>query len=142
MFYKEPGFAQTNWHSDLRMAPFDTNDFITAWIPLRPIAGGTKKQQEQEGSSRAGSAGGAGPSGRGGSSSRDKQGGGGLKAAEKDSGLLFAVGSHRDFALPFWHEMEGRDLGDRNYQLKDTGGWDMCLCSHRTTRAPPRVLML
>lgn len=24
MFLKEPGFAETNWHSDLRMAPFDT----------------------------------------------------------------------------------------------------------------------
>jgi hypothetical protein len=62
------------------MAPFDTNSFITAWIPLRNIKGG-----------------------------------------EEDSGLLFAAGSHRDFALPFWHNLEGRDLGDRNYPLEDTG---------------------
>ena len=23
--------------SDLKMAPLDTNDYVTAWIPLRPI---------------------------------------------------------------------------------------------------------
>ena len=60
IFLKEPGFTQTNWHSDLRMAPFDTNALVTVWIPMRPIE------------------------------------------AEEDSGLLFAEGSHRDFALPFW----------------------------------------
>lgn len=80
MFLKDPGFAETNWHSDLRMAPLDTNAFITAWIPLRPISGG-----------------------------------------EDDSGLVFAVGSHRDFALPFWHDLQGRDLSDRGYELADTG---------------------
>lgn len=42
VFLKEPGFAETNWHSDLRMAPLDTNDFITAWIPLRPVQGGER----------------------------------------------------------------------------------------------------
>ncbi len=36
-FVKRPGFGATNWHSDLRMAPLDTNAFVTAWIPLRPI---------------------------------------------------------------------------------------------------------
>lgn len=80
MFLKEPGYAETNWHSDLRMAPFDTNSFITAWIPMRPISGG-----------------------------------------EDDSGLVFAVGSHRDFALPFWHDLNGRDLGDRGYEIANTG---------------------
>lgn len=35
--------------------------------------------------------------------------------------LVFAVGSHRDFALPFWHDLQGRDLADRGYQLQDTG---------------------
>lgn len=63
------------------MAPLDTNAFVTAWIPLRPL-----------GSSAAG-----------------------------DSGLVFAAGSHRDFALAFWHDMNGRDLGDRGYPLCDTG---------------------
>jgi ectoine hydroxylase-related dioxygenase (phytanoyl-CoA dioxygenase family) len=40
VFLKEPGYAETNWHSDLRMAPLDTNDFVTAWIPLRPVQRG------------------------------------------------------------------------------------------------------
>lgn len=31
------GFSETNWHSDLRMAPFDTSAALTAWIPLTPI---------------------------------------------------------------------------------------------------------
>lgn len=39
VFLKEPGYAETNWHSDLRMAPLDTNAFVTAWIPLRPVQG-------------------------------------------------------------------------------------------------------
>jgi ectoine hydroxylase-related dioxygenase (phytanoyl-CoA dioxygenase family) len=80
VFLKEPGFAETNWHSDLRMAPLDCNAFVTAWIPLRPVSG-----------------------------------------ADGDSGLLFAEESHRDFALPFWHDMRGRDLEDRKYKLQDTG---------------------
>ena len=33
-FYKEGGYAQTHWHSDLRMAPLDTSSAITAWVPL------------------------------------------------------------------------------------------------------------
>ena len=37
VFVKQPGFGATNWHSDLRMAPLDTNALATAWIPLRPI---------------------------------------------------------------------------------------------------------
>lgn len=85
MFLKEPGYAETNWHSDLRMAPLDANDFVTAWIPLRPVGG-----------------------------------------AEGDSGLLFAEGSHRDFALPFWHDLKGRDLGDRRYPLQDAGVQGAC----------------
>ncbi|KAF6256823.1 hypothetical protein COO60DRAFT_1640423 [Scenedesmus sp. NREL 46B-D3] len=80
VFLKEPGFAETNWHSDLRMAPLDCNAFVTAWIPLRPVSG-----------------------------------------ADSDSGLLFAEQSHRDFALPFWHDLRGRDLNDRRYKLQDAG---------------------
>lgn len=37
IFLKEPGFTPTNWHSDLPLSPLDTNSFVTAWIPLRPI---------------------------------------------------------------------------------------------------------
>lgn len=37
VFFKQSGYAETNWHSDLRMTPFDTNNFVTVWIPLRPI---------------------------------------------------------------------------------------------------------
>jgi ectoine hydroxylase-related dioxygenase (phytanoyl-CoA dioxygenase family) len=64
LFVKEPGMAETNWHSDLAMAPLDTNAFITAWMPLRRLT-------------------------------------------EGDAALLFASGSHRDFALPFWRADEG-----------------------------------
>lgn len=37
VFVKQPGFTETNWHSDASLSPLDTNDFVTAWIPLRPI---------------------------------------------------------------------------------------------------------
>ena len=37
IFVKEPGFTPTNWHSDLPISPLDTNSFVTAWIPLRPL---------------------------------------------------------------------------------------------------------
>jgi hypothetical protein len=37
VFVKEPGMAETNWHSDLNMVPLDTNEFITLWIPLRSL---------------------------------------------------------------------------------------------------------
>ncbi|KAG2486954.1 hypothetical protein HYH03_014451 [Edaphochlamys debaryana] len=118
LFMKEPGFSQTNWHSDLRMAPFDTNQFVTAWIPLRPVRG-----------ARAGSNG-----------------------APADSGLIFAAGSHRDFALPFWHSMEGRDLSDRGYPLKDQGpmecgdvswhhGWTLHCAAPQPMGTPPRLAL-
>ena len=37
LFFKRPGMNITNWHSDARLTPLDTNDFITFWIPLRPM---------------------------------------------------------------------------------------------------------
>lgn len=37
LFVKEPGCGPTEWHSDLRMCPFNTNDFLTMWIPLVPV---------------------------------------------------------------------------------------------------------
>lgn len=61
LFAKRPGDGPTRWHSDLNMAPFDSNDFLTIWIPLKAI-----------------------PS-----------------QAEGGSGLTFASGSHRDFALAY-----------------------------------------
>ena len=41
--------------------------------------------------------------------------------AEEDSTLLFASGSHRDFALPFWHDMAGMDLAKRGYPVTSAG---------------------
>ncbi|EFJ47584.1 hypothetical protein VOLCADRAFT_91857 [Volvox carteri f. nagariensis] len=119
LFLKEPGFAETNWHSDLRMAPLDTNDFVTAWIPLRPVRGAC---------------------------------GGGSSKSPPDSGLMFAAGSHRDFALPFWHNMEGRDLSDRGYAMKDTGpmevgdvswhhGWTLHCAAPQPVGTPPRLAL-
>jgi ectoine hydroxylase-related dioxygenase (phytanoyl-CoA dioxygenase family) len=114
-FVKEPGkHGQTNWHSDLRMAPFDTNDFLTAWVPLRAVAGG--------------------PS---------------------DSGLIFAAGSHRDFALPFWRsraELEALDLSERGYELCEQGamspgdvsfhhGWLLHAAGGQPQGTAPRVAL-
>jgi len=41
--------------------------------------------------------------------------------ADGDSGLLFAGGSHRDFALPFWRDAAGADLAARGYRLTSAG---------------------
>ena len=37
IFVKRPGDGPTNWHSDLTMAPLDTNKLVTVWIPLQPL---------------------------------------------------------------------------------------------------------
>jgi len=37
LFIKRFGDRETRWHSDLHMSPFDTNDFVTCWIPLDPV---------------------------------------------------------------------------------------------------------
>jgi ectoine hydroxylase-related dioxygenase (phytanoyl-CoA dioxygenase family) len=122
-FVKEPGHAQTNWHSDLRMAPFDCNDFLTAWVPLRAMAG--------EG--RSGGGGGSG----------------------SDSGLVFAAGSHRDFALPFWRsreQVEAADLSERGYELCPQGamavgdvsmhhGWLLHAAGGQPRGTPPRAAL-
>lgn len=44
----------------------------------------------------------------------------------RDSGLQFAAGSHRDFALAYWHDV-GRygDLGDRGYRVGSTGAMEV-----------------
>lgn len=45
-----------------------------------------------------------------------------VRGGTGDSGLVFAAGSHRDFALPFWHDLrEMGDLEGRGYQLQSTG---------------------
>ena len=97
VFIKSEGDGPTLWHSDLNMAPFDTNDFLTLWIPLQDV-----------------------PS-----------------EAEGGSGLTFASGSHRDFALPYWNDIDSTDMTERypissydGYQLGDISahhGW--CLHS-------------
>jgi hypothetical protein len=72
--------------------------------------------------------------------------------AHNDSGLLFASGSHRDFALPYWHAaLETFDLGSRGYTLEDAGGlalgdvtwhagWTLHY-SHPAPHSPPRLAL-
>jgi hypothetical protein len=36
-FWKRPGDGPTPWHTDLKMTPIDTNDFVTFFIPLRAL---------------------------------------------------------------------------------------------------------
>ena len=69
IFHKRPGDGPTPWHSDARMAPFDTSKMITFWINLQPVP--------------------------------DQEVGG--------TGLLFADGSHADFALPYWNGNDGHE---------------------------------
>eukprot|EP00586_Coscinodiscus_wailesii_P018804 CAMPEP_0172509058 /NCGR_PEP_ID=MMETSP1066-20121228/217264_1 /TAXON_ID=671091 /ORGANISM="Coscinodiscus wailesii, Strain CCMP2513" /LENGTH=180 /DNA_ID=CAMNT_0013287367 /DNA_START=217 /DNA_END=756 /DNA_ORIENTATION=+ len=40
LFHKRQGDGATPWHSDARMAPFDTSHLITFWIPLQTIPRG------------------------------------------------------------------------------------------------------
>ena len=80
-FLKRDGDGPTNWHSDLAMAPFNTNDFITVWMPM------TEVPPEEEGG----------------------------------TGLCFASGSGRDFALSFWDDPHAsEDLSDR-YEVESYG---------------------
>ncbi|KAK1741846.1 phytanoyl-CoA dioxygenase family protein, partial [Skeletonema marinoi] len=37
LFHKRAGDGWTPWHSDSRMAPFDTSKMITFWIPLQKV---------------------------------------------------------------------------------------------------------
>ena len=34
---KRPGDDVTGWHSDLPLSPWDGNDFVTFWIPLKDL---------------------------------------------------------------------------------------------------------
>ncbi|GAX78851.1 hypothetical protein CEUSTIGMA_g6289.t1 [Chlamydomonas eustigma] len=85
VFYKLPGYSETNWHSDLRMAPFDGNKMVTLWLPMRPIC-----------------------------------------QSEQDSGLKFANGSHKDFSLPFWHNIMKTDLEGRGYEVESPATFEQC----------------
>jgi len=70
LFHKRAGIdGWTPWHSDARMAPFDTSRMITFWIPLQYVP----------------------------------------KQEEGGTGLLFADGSHCDFALPYWNGVDGAE---------------------------------
>eukprot|EP00929_Paragymnodinium_shiwhaense_P090575 TRINITY_DN50753_c0_g1_i1.p1 TRINITY_DN50753_c0_g1~~TRINITY_DN50753_c0_g1_i1.p1 ORF type:complete len:414 (+),score=71.60 TRINITY_DN50753_c0_g1_i1:45-1244(+) len=40
LFVKRPGDGPTQWHSDLGLAPFDSNAFVTVWIALTPVTAG------------------------------------------------------------------------------------------------------
>lgn len=37
LFMKYPRHGPTRWHSDLALAPFDTNAFVTVWLALTPV---------------------------------------------------------------------------------------------------------
>jgi len=37
LFTKRPGDGPTHWHSDLAMAPLDTNSFVTCWLPCQAV---------------------------------------------------------------------------------------------------------
>ena len=47
-----------------------------------------------------------------------------MAQAKNDSGLIFASGSHRDFALPFWHHsvLEDMDLSSSGYPISSGRG--------------------
>ncbi|CAK9006066.1 Fe2OG dioxygenase domain-containing protein [Durusdinium trenchii] len=106
LFVKRPGDGATDWHSDLGLAPFDTNSFLTFWLPLTAVPP------------------------RGGSS------------------LVYAIGSHRDFALPFHGDLD-EDLTGR-YKLWRTGsilpgdasihhGWTLHSAAAAPSSGPLRV---
>jgi ectoine hydroxylase-related dioxygenase (phytanoyl-CoA dioxygenase family) len=75
LFVKRPGDGRTNWHADLAMAPLDTNQFVTVWLPLQRVPA----------------------------------------HAQGGTSLLYAPGSHRDVALPFWRG-DPRSVGDVSHR--------------------------
>jgi len=105
LFEKRPGDGATDWHSDLGLAPFDTNSFVTLWLPLTSIS-------------------------------------------MKGSSLVYAISSHKDFALPFLGDVD-EDLSGR-YKLQRTGGllpgdatahhgWTLHSAAGIAKTAPPRL---
>lgn len=80
-FLKRDGDGPTLWHSDLAMAPFNTNELVTMWMPM------TEVPPEEEGG----------------------------------TGLCFASGSGRDFALSYWDDPHAsEDLSER-YAVESYG---------------------
>ena len=147
VFLKRPGDGPTHWHSDLNMVPIDTNQFVTIWIPLRPIGyvlswrspfciqrsvvctvsvderrrSVTRKSAQSVVELRNCKAVGcrvAAPLTR-------TPRGFGVVRRDDDSGLEFAGGSHRDFGLPYWHEL-GFDLETRGYEVESAGAMVRC----------------
>lgn len=81
-FLKRDGDGPTLWHSDLVMAPFNTNGLVSMWMPMTAIP------PEEEGG----------------------------------TGLCFASGSQRDFALSFWDDPHAsNDLGARYPDVESYG---------------------
>ena len=72
---------------------------------------------------------------------------------EDDAALVFASGSHRDFALPYWKTLEGMsDLNDRGYEVEsypplDLGdvtahaGWTLHWSPPQPKDCPPRYAL-
>ena len=72
---------------------------------------------------------------------------------EDDAALVFASGSHRDFALPYWKSLEGMsDLNDRGYEVEsypplDLGdatahaGWTLHWSPPQPRDCPPRYAL-
>ena len=80
-FLKRDGDGPTLWHSDLAMAPFNSNELVTMWMPM------TEVPPEEEGG----------------------------------TGLCFANGSGRDFALSYWDDPHAsEDLSER-YAVESYG---------------------
>ncbi|CAG9466696.1 unnamed protein product [Pedinophyceae sp. YPF-701] len=75
-------------------------------------------------------------------------------SGEGDSGLIFAQGSHRDFALPFWYDLSAEpfDLASRGYPLGSVGrmavgdvswhdGWVLHAAPPQPPRSPVRAAL-
>ena len=71
-----------------------------------------------------------------------------------DAALAFASGSHRDFALPYWHDEQGlaAGLGGRGYEVERYGplalgdatwhaGWTLHSAPGQPTSQPARVAL-
>lgn len=76
--------------ADLNMVPLDTNNFITAWLPLRALTGAQFANSSRHWQRMTKSISTASPQYSP------------LLPSADDAALSFASGSHRDFALQYW----------------------------------------
>ena len=112
-------FIKTAGHSDCPLTPLDTNAFVTAWIPLRPIVkvkiGLVSCTQAPANEAAAGAP----------ILVLDMHvlnpERGVVVQGHRDSGLEFAQGSHRDVAVHFHNKSRGGDLRDRGYKIASVG---------------------